>query len=434
MPQDWAKKSGPTFSLALMRLRHTGAKKIGSLVMNPGGPGGSGFDLTAYAALFLSPDIREKFDVVGFDPRGVGRSSPVKCISDQDKDATTASAADPKDQAAFDAQVALARKTSAGCGTKYGDTLGLFNTEQTARDMDAIRAALGDEKLTYLGFSYGTLLGAVYAQLFPDKVRALVLDGAVDPQLDDAAASEGQAAGFEKAFDNFAAFCKRLGGGCPIGPDARANLNKLLAAPPVPGRDGEKRSATSGYTLLAVVSALYAQSQWLDLAKALGKLRDGDPTGVFELADQYNERSPDGTFNNQIDANTAINCADEKDPPDAARIRQLQSTWRTKYPLFGAPLAMSLLACAVWPAKHDPYPAGKAPGAPPIVVVGTVNDPATPYENTAKLARMLGSGVVLTWEGEGHTAYPQTTCVRDTVDDYLLELKVPTDGKTCPLR
>jgi hypothetical protein len=184
--------------------------------------------------------------------------------------------------------------------------------------------------------------------------------------------------------------------------------------------------------ILAIVSALYSQSQWSTLATALGDARGGDPTGLFELADQYNERDRDGRYNNQIDANTAVNCADEATPTPLAEVRRLQSAWRARYPLFGAALAMSLVGCSVWPAKRDPYPTGAAVGAPPVVVVGTTGDPATPYANTPKLARMLGNGVVLTWNGEGHTAYPQTSCVREAVDAYLIGLRVPQDGKSCP--
>jgi pimeloyl-ACP methyl ester carboxylesterase len=435
VPQDWSKPDGPTFTVSLMRIGKTGTgPKIGSLLVNPGGPGASGVELAAYASLLLPDPVLQRFDVVGFDPRGVGRSTQVDCISDQAKDTVIAAAADPVSQAEFDAQVTLARTIGSSCAAEHGAALGLFNTEQTARDMDAIRAAVGDEKLSYLGYSYGTLLGAVYAQLFPTKVRALVLDGAVDPQQDDVAASEGQAVGFEKAFDNFSADCKRRAADCPIGPDPRATVKQLLALPPVPGRGGETRAATSGHTLYAIVAALYSKEQWSTLAKALGDLRGGDPTGVFTLSDQYNNRDPRGRYDNQIDANSAINCADEEQPETPAKIRALQSTWRAKYPIFGAPLAMSLVNCAVWPAKHDPYPTGAAVGAPPIVVIGTTGDPATPYENTAKLARMLGTGTVVTWQGEGHTAYPQTRCVQNAVNGYLIDLRVPDDGVTCPAR
>jgi pimeloyl-ACP methyl ester carboxylesterase len=313
----------------------------------------------------------------------------------------------------------------------------VINTEQTARDMDAIRAAVGDDKLTYLGYSYGTLIGSVYATLFPEKVRALVLDGAVDPRQDSVVASESQAGGFEQAFDSFAADCKRRGTGCPIGPDARKTVTALVNATrskPVPGKDGDKRAATAGYTLLAVVSALYSQEQWKDLATALSQLRDGDPTKVFALADAYNERGPDGKYSNQIDAHLAVSCTDEENSPKADRIRALQQDWHSKYPLFGGALALSLLGCTDWPAKRDPYPTGAAKGSPPIVVVGTIGDPATPYESAQKLAAQLGTGRLLTWDGEGHTAYPQTACIRDAVDGYLLRAEPPPAGKKCPKR
>jgi pimeloyl-ACP methyl ester carboxylesterase len=432
---DWTDPAGPLLDLALLRIPHTGRNPIGSLLVNPGGPGASGVELAAYAALFLPAEIRQRFDIIGFDPRGVGRSTPVACISDADKDATTAADPDPPTQQAFDEQVTLARNVGIACGEKYGDALGVINTEQTARDMDAIRAAVGDQKLTYLGYSYGTLIGSVYAKLFPDHVRALVLDGAVDPRQDSVVASESQAAGFEHAFDAFAADCERRGKGCPIDPDARASVTQLISATrtkPVPGRDGEKRAATAGYTLLAVVAALYSQEQWKDLATALRKLRDGDPTGVFALADDYNERGPDGKYSNQTDAHLAVSCTDEQNSPKADRIRSLQQTWHAKYPLFGGALALSLLGCSDWPAERDPYPTGAATGSPPIVVVGTTGDPATPYENAQKLAAQLGTGRLLTWQGEGHTAYPQTKCIRDAVDGYLLRGQAPPEGKRCP--
>lgn len=435
VPVDWSKPSGQKLDLALMRVRNNSTgDRIGSLLLNPGGPGGSGIELAAYSPLLLPVAVRRQFDVIGFDPRGVGKSTPVSCISDADKDAASAMDYDPVSQAAFDAAVASARKVGNDCGAKYGATLGFFSTEQTARDMDAIRAAVGDEKLTYLGYSYGTLLGAVYAKLFPDKVRALVLDGAVDPQQDTVASSEGQAAGFEKAFDAFADYC-RTTTSCPIGPDARATVTQLLErtrTTPIRGSGG--RNATSGHVFLAVLSALYVQQQWPTLASAIADARDGDPSAVFELGDQYNRRDSYGHYSNQIDANYAINCADEDTKVSLDQVRRLQAQWRAKYPLFGGALAMSLIGCTEWPAPADPYPTGAAVGAPPIVVIGTEGDPATPYENAGKLATQLGVGVLLTWKGEGHTAYPQTACLRDTVNDYLLSLRVPQDGMTCPAR
>jgi hypothetical protein len=201
-----------------------------------------------------------------------------------------------------------------------------------------------------------------------------------------------------------------------------------------PTRSPGGREATSGWIFWAVVSSLYTQSGWKELAKALDKLAAGDPAEVFELADRYVERDSTGRYATMFDAFFTINCADDGRRSTAAEARSLQAKWRAEYPLFGAPLATGLLTCAAWVGAEDPYPTGKAGGAPPIVVVGTTGDPATPYEQTAKLAEMLGVGRVLTWEGEGHTAYPETECITKAVDSYLLDLKVPAEGLRCPAR
>ncbi|WP_442935318.1 alpha/beta hydrolase [Micromonospora sp. CPCC 206061] len=440
VPQDWAAPNAPgTFEIALIRARSTRQQdRIGSLLVNPGGPGASGINTAVYLSFGetfggLPDDVLRRFDIVGFDPRGVSRSSPVECISDADLDASFGADPDPDTQAEFDSLVALNQRIGQGCGAKYGDKLGLFATEQAARDMDTIRTAVGDEKLTYLGYSYGTLLGATYAQLFPGKIRAMVLDGAVDPGQDLLAGSESQAKGFELAFSNFAAWCGSNANKCPIAPDARrAVMTAIDKARTSPVRGDGGREATSGWILYAVISSLYTVDGWEELGKAIGDLAEGDADGVFDLADSYAQRDGSGRYSNLFDANLAVNCADAPVSPEVSQIRATQSQWRAKYPLFGAPLAVGLLPCAFWPAKRDPYPTGAATGAPPIVVVGTTGDPATPYEQTAKLASMLGVGVVLTWEGEGHTAYPQTNCVNDAVDKYLIDLSPPPAGQRCP--
>ncbi|GAB2957336.1 alpha/beta fold hydrolase [Micromonospora polyrhachis] len=451
VPRDWlaagaagatASPGAPnTFDIALLRARSGKQRdRIGSLVVNPGGPGGSGVDMAVYLSFGpnfggLPDEVTRRFDIVGFDPRGVKRSSPIKCIPDADLDASFGADPDPADRAEFDEQLALNKRVGTGCADKYGDTLRLYSTEQAARDMDAVRTAVGDEKLTYLGYSYGTLLGATYAQLFPRNIRAMVLDGAIDPQEDFLAGSEGQAKGFERAFDNFAKWCARTAGSCPIAPDARAAVTSAIdkaRSSPVRGAGG--REATAGWVFYAVISSLYNEATWPRLATAIKDLDDGDPKGVFTLADQYAERDPDGSYSNMFDANLAINCADEDAKPTVAQARDLQSRWRQKYPLFGPSLAVGMLGCAQWPAQRDPYPTGPATGAPPILVVGTTGDPATPYEQTPKLADMLGVGRVLTWEGEGHTAYPQTRCITEAVDAYLVDLTVPREGLRCPPR
>ena len=441
VPQDWntavdgKAPDGQNFEIEVMRARSDRqGQRIGSLVTNPGGPGASGFDFTVYLAGQLAP-VLQRFDLIGFDPRGVGRSAPVKCISDSDMDASFGYEPDPVSDADFQGAVALSRKIADGCDAKYGEDLRLFSTEQAARDIDAIRTALGDEKLTYLGFSYGTLLGAVYARLFPKGIRAMVLDGAVDPRQSPVAGSEGQALGFERAFANFTAWCRQNARACQIGPDARAAvLSALDTARTNPVRGDDGRRATAGWVLYAIVSSLYSEQAWPFLARGMSELRGGDPGLVFLLADSYAERDPNGKYSNLFDANNAVNCADSAEYPTVATIRTLQADWRKKYPIFGSLLALSMLTCAVWPGKPDPYPVGPATGSPPIVVVGTKGDPATPYEATPELAQLLGTGTVVTWEGEGHTAYPSTSCIRNAVDAYLIDLKVPARNLTCPAR
>jgi pimeloyl-ACP methyl ester carboxylesterase len=441
VPQDWAEPdSGETFDLALVRVRNNaGEGRIGSLVVNPGGPGASGVDAAVYLSLRpliggLPDDVSDRFDIVGFDPRGVGRSSPVDCFTDADLDGMFGGEPDPVEQPAFDVAVAGSQRRVDACADAHGDALGHYSTRQTAHDLDAIRAAVGDEQLTYLGYSYGTLLGAVYAHLYPGNVRALVLDGAVDPRRGDAggAGGGGQAAGFERAFDNFAGWCDATPAECPIGPDARAAVTGAIAqarVSPVPGAGG--RDATAGWVFWAVVSTLYVQDLWPQLGEAIRDLGEGDPSGVFGLADRYTGRDGNGAYPNMFDANTAINCTDSDSGLTVEQVRDAQQDWRDDYPLFGAPLAVSMLDCAQWPGGSDPYPYGAAEGAPPILVVGTTGDPATPYESTAALAEVLGSGVVLTFEGEGHTVYPQQGCINEAVNAYLVELTVPADGTTC---
>jgi pimeloyl-ACP methyl ester carboxylesterase len=436
VPQDWASPtSGKTFEVALMRVRSNHQfHRIGSLIVNPGGPGASGVQLAAYLSLELPDEILQQFDIVGFDPRGIGNSTPaIKCFSDTDLDAAFGADPDPGSQAQFDTLAGLWRKMDSACQAKYGTTLSLFSTEQAARDIDAIRAAVGDKKINYLGFSYGTLLGATYAQLFPKNIRAFVLDGAVDPTQKAIDAAESQAKGFENAFNQFAIWCRQ--NTCAIAPDARAAVKTMVArsrTSPVRGADG--RQATAGWVLTGVIEALYSQAEWPALASAVAAANRGNVDAILGLADSYAQRDSSGHYDNMFDAFNTVSCDDDASGETLAQARTLQLQWRTRYPLFGAALATGLLGCALWPAKRDPYPTGKADGAPPIVVVGTINDPATPYAQTAKLADMLGNATVLTWQGQGHTAYPQTSCIRNAVDAYLINLTVPPAGTTCPAK
>jgi pimeloyl-ACP methyl ester carboxylesterase len=437
VPVSYADPGGATMQLFVLRAVLGGqTNRIGSLLVNPGGPGSPASDEAIQAALTLPTDVVGRFDIVGVDPRGVGLSTPVECISPQQKDAFAA--ADPRalDQKSLTAAFDLADDMGRACTKKYGASLAAFDTTDTARDMDRVRQALGEQQLSYLGYSYGTTLGSTYAQLFPKQVRAMVLDGAVDPDASQQQSAEAQAQGFEKAFDAFGANCTGLAGGCPIGGDPRGFLTALLgqaATTPVPSsKAGESRKATPGLILAGVQSALYQPDAWPQLAQSLAAAQKGDAAGILTLADTYTGRNDDGSYTNSIDANAAINCADTTERFTRAQVSGLATDWDQKYPLFGANAALSLYTCTSWKAPKTGLPHKDAAGAPPVVVVGTQGDPVTPLPGAVDMAKDLSSGVLLTWQGSGHTAYPKTDCVTKAVDAYLTDLTAPSDGLTCP--
>ncbi|MBA3338885.1 MAG: alpha/beta fold hydrolase [Geodermatophilaceae bacterium] len=436
VPKDYDHPNDGVYELFLLRAVSTEqTDRIGSLVVNPGGPGASGVDTAIGLALTLPLEIPAHFDIVGFDPRGVGFSAPVECISDSFKDELNAAEPTPRTPEEIDDALDLSAEIADGCEAEYGDELANFNTTYTARDMDRLREALGDEQLTYLGYSYGTTLGSTYAELFPDRVRALVLDGAVDPTKDDLESSEGQAAGFEQAFDAFAADCVSQAGACPAGPDPRALVYQLLdqaEASPIPSSGPSGRTATDGLVFTGVLGALYSQDAWPDLARSLADARAGDSVGILALADGYSRRQPDGSYPNLTDANIAINCDDSNETFTRNQVTGYIADWDAAYPLFGAALASGLLTCTMWHATRHPLPERDAAGSAPILVVGTIGDPATPYQGAVTMAEQLQAGVLLTWEGEGHTAFPKTDCITNAVVGYLVDLTVPDDGTTCP--
>jgi pimeloyl-ACP methyl ester carboxylesterase len=439
VPISYAEPRGATMPLFLLRAKLAGqTDRIGSLVLNPGGPGASGADAAVGLALQLPEDVLRRFDLVGFDPRGVGLSTPVECVSPELKNEMIASEPRPTSTQQLDDVFALQRKVDSACTGKYGNALSAFNTVDTARDLDRIRQSLGDQKLTYLGYSYGTTLGSVYAHLFPTHIRALVLDGAVDPDADPKADAEASAAGLEKGFDAFAANCTGLASGCPIGSDPRQFLQDLLtqaAHNPIPSaKSGETRKATPGVIMVGVLSALYDSGSWPQLAQALAAAQKGDSQGLFTLADNYAGRLDDGSYSNLLDANLAIDCADTATSQQVSEsdIRRLAGEWNQKYPLFGAGSAAGLYTCIPWKVDRTALPKRDAPGSPPLVVVGNSGDPVTPLPGAVDMSRDLTTGVLVTWQGQGHTSYPKTPCVTTAVDSYLIDLKAPVDGLTCP--
>jgi pimeloyl-ACP methyl ester carboxylesterase len=439
VPISYDEPDGATLPLFLVRAVLAGQTgRIGSLLVNPGGPGGSGADAAIGLALTLPEEVLGRFDLVGFDPRGVGLSTPVECIPDEMKERIVAAEPRPVTDEQIDEALALTREVADGCAEEYGEALGTFNTVDTARDMDRLREALGDEQLTYLGYSYGTTLGSTYAELFPDKVRAMVLDAAVDPDADPKTDAEESAASFEEGFNAFVTNCSELIAGCPMGRSPRSFTERLLAKAaetPIPSSEaGETRQATPGVILTAVQAALYDTRSWPQLAQALAAADRGDAAGLFSLADSYTGRLEDGSYSNLFDANIAVNCADTDTDQavDEEEVRALAAEWNERYPLFGAGSAIGLYTCSVWEADRTPLPERDAEGSAPILVVGNSGDPVTPLPGAVDMAEDLESGVLLTWQGRGHTAYPKTDCVSAAVNAYLINLTPPLDGLTCP--
>jgi pimeloyl-ACP methyl ester carboxylesterase len=441
VPRDYAHPNGATFQLTLLRIHDSdNHAHTGSLLVNPGGPGGSGIELALNLASQLSNDILTHFDVVGFDPRGVGNSSPVKCVSDSVKDRFTAASPDIRTTAGFALAKSNAAQLAAACQQKYGSALADYNTVATARDMDLIRQAVGDSKLNYLGFSYGTELGAQYLHLFPDKVRVVVLDGAVDPLTSDITAFANQLKGFEGAFDQFAGWCAQHNPCNTLG-NPRQLVYQLAAStrktPMRSSAPGDPRKATSALVLAGVQQALYSQSEWPSLAQALVDAKQGDAGGLVRLADQYNERFG-GHYTNIIDANTAIACNDAKPGPSDAAIRATVTSWVQRFPMFGLFSAGSsfggLFQCQAWQPKRTIPPLPTAPAtAHTILVIGNRHDPATPYKGAQDLAKTLGNAELLTWNGEGHTSYLQgSSCIDRYVDKYLVDGTLPPKDTTCP--
>ncbi|MEC4015016.1 alpha/beta hydrolase [Streptomyces sp. H27-D2] len=440
-PLDYAKAgAGDDVKLAVARKKATGpGKRLGSLMVNPGGPGGSAIGyLQAYAGIGYPAPVRARYDMVAMDPRGVARSEPIECLSDKQMDTYTQVDQTPDDQGEVNGIVDSFKDFAAGCQKRSGRMLGHVSTNEAARDMDMLRAVLGDEKLTYVGASYGTFLGATYAGLYPARAGRLVLDGAMDPSLPSEQLNRDQTGGFETAFTAFTKDCVRTDG-CPLGKksakDAAQRMRdffRKLDAKPVP--TGETRKLGESLATTAVISAMYDEASWPTLREALQQARDGDGAGLLKLADIYYEREANGSYANLMFANPAVNCLDlppSFSGPDA--VKKALPSFEKASPTFGAGLAWAALNCSYWKAD----PTGKpnrieAEGAAPIVVVGTTRDPATPYKWAQSLAAQLDSGTLLTYEGDGHTAYKRgSDCIDTAINTYLLEGKAPANGKKC---
>lgn len=437
VPFDWDDPAADTITLGAKRYPASG-ERTGTVLINPGGPGGSGVEFVQYVPFLFGKPLLEKFDVLGFDPRGVGESSPVACLSDAERDASNA-----KTYTSDDAGLAEMRADAKAFGEKClentGPVLGEVDTQSSARDMDVIRHVVGDSQLNYLGFSYGTQLGATYAGLYPENVGRMVLDGAIDLRLTDHEMSLQQAVGFENALTAFVEDCL-AGSGCPLSGTTEEGLAQVtglldqILANPMPTGDPE-RPLTQTLAFYGIAQPLYSKLLWPQLTAALDSaISDGDGSGLLAAADSYNSRNSDGTYaDNQGEAFRAINCLDSRSDADMATLDAEADEIVAAAPTVGQFFTYGGLGCADWPFPQAEKTGDlAASGAAPILVIGTTNDPATPYVWAQGLAEQLESGVLVTYEGEGHTAYGQSnSCVLDTVDAYFTDGTVPDEGLVC---
>ena len=439
VPVDYSKPDGDAATLALVRFPATG-EKIGSLIINPGGPGESGIEAAASLVEGLPTEVRRSFDLVGFDPRGVGASTPaVWCNSDADNDRLRA---DPQVDYSPEGVQRIENETKAfiqRCVDKMGpEFLANVGTQSVAKDLDALRAAVGDDKLNYLGYSYGTRIGAAYAEAYPDKVRAMILDGAVDPNADPIQADIDQAEAFQKAFNDYAADCAN-DPACPLGvdPDKAVEVYKSLVDPlvesPMPTRD--PRGLSYGDALVGTIMALYSPNLWRHLTRGLTEMTEGRGDTMLALSDMYMRRDAQGRYSNATDARVAVNCVDQPPITDSAKVIEEDRRIREVAPFmtygeFTGHAPMS--ACAFWPVPPTSTPHSvTAPGLPPVLVVSTTGDPATPYQAGVDLAKQLG-GALLTFNGTQHTVVFQgNACVDDYSAAYLVDLTLPAPGAAC---
>ncbi|WP_435879434.1 alpha/beta hydrolase [Streptomyces tirandamycinicus] len=433
VPLDYGAPDGRTISVALVRRPARDEEgRLGSLLFNFGGPGVSGVGLLPRAAAEYEK-LNSRYDLVGFDPRGVAASSGVVCRDDEGMEAAAERVDLTPDTAAEEAAYfADARDFGRGCERRSGELLAHVGTANAARDMDLLRHVLGDRRLNYFGISYGTQLGGMYAHLFPGNVGRMVLDAVVDPTADTVGHARNQTAGFQRALDNY---LTSRGEDPKRGTARIAALLARIDKEPLPAGDG--RELNQSLALTGIVLPLYSQSMWPDLTAALDEAEGrGSGAKLLALADSYNDRAPDGSYGTQSHSQRAISCVDDAQRPTPAEAKALLPEFERISEVFGPFLAWDTAGwCADWPVPGEHQtPEASAKGAGPILVVGTTGDPATPYEGARRMADELGEdvGILLTNKGEGHGGYtPSNGCVTSIVDDYLLEGEVPEDGGTC---
>lgn len=424
VPLDYEDPGGQRIEIAVARAPATG-DRIGALFINPGGPGAGGVDYAATLAYVLPSEITERFDIVGIDPRGVGGSTPIHCGVDP----TELYSVDPtiEDDADRAALLEVSAEYVDDCGARYGNLLPFVGTRDVAMDMDTVRAAMGDEQLSYLGLSYGTAIGQVYAEQFPDRVRSMVLDGVLELGPSGLELAADQAAGFETALARYVEFCDAAEG-CETAGNALGAVEQVLALSEEPGgipAPSADRPAGPGEANLGITYALYSQSLWTSLDGAVATALGGDGSGLVALADKYLALGFEIYF--------AVNCMDFAWPTgDPQAFLDAAKATAATSPHFGEALVNDYVRCADWPVLPDPLTPVTAPGAPPILVVSTTGDPATPYEAGVRVADLLESGVFVSNEGDSHTVVAGgKPCIDDIVVAYLIDGETPPDGTTC---
>ena len=438
-PMNWKDPSKASIKLALIRKPATG-NRLGSLLVNPGGPGASGYDFIHDSLSYaVDSTLRANYDIVGFDPRGVGHSTAVNCGGAKVLDHFNYDIV--PGTPGTDSWIAELEKENAqfgqDCLDHTGPLLQYVDTNSAARDLDLLRAVLGDKKLNYLGYSYGTLLGATYAELYPTKTGRLVLDGALDPATTDFTVTDIQAKGFESAFRAYLKDC--IGRkDCPFTgsvDQAMAQTGQLLdklQATPLTGADGRQLGANTMF--VAIILPLYNKDNWPYLNQLFTELRTGKTATAFLLADSYNDRNQDGTYSsNSTEAFVSINCLDYVSDSSIDTMRAEAAQLAKDAPVFGPRMAYGGTSCAKWPfaATRVRGPI-EAKGSGDILVVGTTNDPATPYVWAQNLSKELEHGHLITYHGEGHTAYNKSnSCVNNAVDDYFVKGTVPSKDPDC---
>lgn len=442
MPMNWDDPASGPIEIATSYRQANKKEPLGFVLFNPGGPGASGYDWVLESSDFLgTKTLRENFNILGFDPRGVGRSSAVSCLTDAETDeflyGVTGFELGSDEDLAFSR--AAIKDFGAKCLEGTGELLAHVDTVSAAKDMDVLRAVLGQEKLHYLGYSYGSLLGTTYATMFPDRVGQFVLDGAIDPTVSDEQQTLFQIEAFEKALMAFLEACEQYTD-CPFTGFVEGDLETIrgffqeLESKPLPTQSG--RELTIWGAVTGMIMPLYSESYWPYLATAFdAALNDGQGDVFLMLADQYNDRSEDGTYStNVLAANYAISCLDSRSSTNIFSMRRQNSALLEAAPTLGRYWQFGALRCESWPFEMKQSPVSyKATGAPTILVVGTTGDPATPYAQAQALAgEILDDAFLLTYNGEGHTIYgQQVDCVDDVVDEFFLTAKLPDTDPNC---